>query len=184
MPKGSQRDRLRDIVATKSLKKGGPFTLASGAVSNYYFNLKETTLDPEGSLLIADLILQALAELPCDYVGGLEMGAVPIAACVAMRSAQIGKPMPAFYVRKEVKGHGTKRRIDVDLRKGARVAVVEDVTTSGGSALVAIEAVREIGCVPAAVVAVLDREEGASAKFAAAGIPFRALLTAGDFDLG
>lgn len=177
------RARLRALVERKSLKKGGPFTLASGATSNYYFNLKETVLDPEGSLLIADLILGSLEGTKVDCIGGLEMGAVPLAACAALRSGQIGRPLMAFYVRKEAKRHGAKKRIDVELPAGGRAVILEDVTTTGGSALQAIEAVRELGLTADVVVTVLDRGEGAVESLKAKGITLIPLLRAADFDL-
>ena len=92
-----QRQQLRDLVDAKSLKRGD-FTLASGAKSTFYFNMKETLFDPDGANLIADLILDEIADDGAEFVGGLEMGAVPIAACVAMRSAQIGRPIRGFYI--------------------------------------------------------------------------------------
>jgi orotate phosphoribosyltransferase len=176
------RARLRDIVARRSLKTG-TFELVSGATSSFYFNLKETTLDPEGALLIADLILAELGEDPPLYIGGLEMGAVPIAACVGMRSAEGDRQVRPFYIRKQAKDHGTRCRIDVDLVPGARAAVLEDVTTTGGSALEAAEAVREAGLQVDTVLTVLDRREGAADRLGAAGLRLVPLLTAADFDL-
>ena len=184
LPAGREamRARLRDIVAERSLKTG-TFELASGGTSSFYFNLKETTLDPEGALLIADLILAELGEDPPAYVGGMEMGAVPIAACVGMRSAQRDRQIRPFYIRKRAKDHGTRRRIDVDLAPGARAVVLEDVTTTGGSALEAAEAVREAGLKVDTVLTVLDRREGAHDRLRAAGLRLVPLLTAAEFEL-
>ena len=178
----TMRARLRDIVKAHSLEHG-MFTLASGATSNFYFNLKKTTLDPEASLLIADLILEALAENPPAFIGGLEMGAVPIASCVGMRSVQIGTIVRPFYVRKAAKDHGARRRIDIDLTPGARAVILEDTTTTGASALQAAEAVRAAGCVADTVVTLVDRQEGAEQRLNAAGLRLVSLFTTADFGL-
>ncbi|MBT4710689.1 MAG: orotate phosphoribosyltransferase [Alphaproteobacteria bacterium] len=177
-----QRQQLRDLVDAKSLKRGD-FTLASGAKSTFYFNMKETLFDPDGANLIADLILDEIADDGAEFVGGLEMGAVPIAACVAMRSAQIGRPIRGFYIRKQAKDHGVGKRIDVDLTPGANVVVVEDVTTSGGSVLQAIEVIRAEGCVVAKCITILDRDGGATELLADAGVELVPLLRSADFDL-
>ena len=176
------RQQLRDLVEAKSLKRGA-FTLASGAKSTFYFNLKETLFDPVGANLIADLILDEIAGEGADFVGGLELGAVPIAACVAMRSAQINRPLRGFYVRKQAKDHGVGKRIDVDLPPGGNVVVVEDVTTSGGSILQAIEVIRAEGCNVAKAITILDRGGGATKLLAEAGVRLVPLLRSADFDL-
>ena len=177
-----KRQQLRDLVDAKSLKRGD-FTLASGAKSKFYFNMKETLFDPEGATLIADLILDEIAADDADFVGGLEMGAVPIAACVAMRSAQRAAPLRGFYIRKQAKDHGVGKRIDVDLAPGAKVVVVEDVTTSGGSVLQAIEVIRAEGCVVTKAITILDRDGGASKLLADAELELFPLLRSSDFDL-
>ncbi|RME68462.1 MAG: hypothetical protein D6782_01085, partial [Alphaproteobacteria bacterium] len=143
------RDRLAAIIRAKSFRNDREFTLASGRRSTVYFNMKPTMFDPEGAALIARLVLDALGD--ADYVAGLEMGAVPIVAQVAMMShltsrpstGAEGRPVAGFFVRKRPKDHGTQNLIDglgegVTLA-GARVAVLEDVTTSGGSALQAAQ---------------------------------------------
>ena len=180
---GGRRARLREVVAARSLRRGR-FTLASGAESTVYFNMKETLFDPEASLLVADLLLAELAVRPADYIGGLELGAVPIAACVGLRSAQMGRLVRPFYVRKAAKNHGLGGWIDVALTPGARAAIVEDVTTTGGSVLRAAAAARAAGCRVDTALTIVDREEGASARLSADGIVLTALLTASDFDLG
>ena len=177
-----KRQQLRDLVDARSLKRGD-FTLASGAKSKFYFNMKETLFDPEGATLIADLILDEIAADGADFVGGLEMGAVPIAACVAMRSAQRDAPLRGFYIRKQAKDHGVGKRIDVDLAPGAKVVVVEDVTTSGGSVLQAIEVIRAEGCVVTKAITILDRDGGATKLLADADIELFPLLRSSDFDL-
>ncbi len=176
-----KRARLREIIREKSVIKG-EITLSSGEKSQFYFDMRRTACDPEGSNLIADLILNSLAEDDVDFIGGLEVGAVPIVACVSQKSFQAGRPIPAFYVRKTPKEHGTRKAIEGQIREGGRVVIVDDVTTSGGSALKAVEAAREFGCTVVKVVTVVDRLEGAAESFAAKGCPFVALLTADDFD--
>ncbi len=174
--------RLREIVREKSVIKG-EITLSSGETSQFYFDMRRTACDPEGSNLIAGLILDVLAEDDVDYIGGLEVGAVPIVACVSQKSFQIGRPIPAFYVRKKPKAHGTRKAIEGQIVEGSRVVIVDDVTTSGGSSLKAVEAAREFGCTVVRVITVVDRQEGAAEAFAAERCPFVALLTADDFDL-
>jgi orotate phosphoribosyltransferase len=142
-------------------------------------------LDAEGAYLIATLILEAIKGMRADLLGGLEMGAVPIASAVAAVSHTGGKPINAFFVRKQAKEHGTKRLIEGlpngDSLKGKRVVVVEDVTTTGGSALKAADAVRAEGAEVVGVVTVIDRQEGAGEAFAAAGLTLTPILTLADF---
>ncbi|MDA0260944.1 MAG: orotate phosphoribosyltransferase [Proteobacteria bacterium] len=185
-PKNSAlRDRLREIVTEKSLSIGAEVTLASGATSRFYFNMKPTMFDAEGAALIGDLILDAIADdVPYyDYVGGMEIGAIPIVSCISLRSWQRNRPIPGFFVRKQAKDHGAKRLIEGDLAAGMNVLIVEDVTTTGGSSLKAVRAVRELGCHVRKVVTLVDRLEGAQAAFSAEGINLTALLTAKDFEI-
>lgn len=178
------RARLAGIIRVRSFGRG-EITLASGRKSNFYFNLKPTMLDAEGAALLAELTLDALSGETFDYIGGLEMGAVPIAGAIAQLSFLKGKPVSAFFVRKKPKEHGAKLTIEGlapgESLKGKRVVVVEDVTTTGGSALKAVEAVREAGAEIALVFTMVDREEGAGETFKAAGLPFRSLFRAGEF---
>ncbi len=177
--------RLIEIVKARSFQSGPKITLASGRRSTVYFNMKPAMLDPEGAHLIASLVLDALSGDEADLIGGLEMGAVPIAAAAAATSFSRGTPLPAFFVRKEAKAHGTRSLIEGLARgetlAGRNVAIVEDVTTTGGSALKAAGAVRAEGGRVVRVVTVLDREEGAAEAFAAAGLAFSAVLKARDF---
>jgi len=175
--------RLSAIVEARSLFKGEEFHLTSGTQTRFYFDMKGTVFDPEGASLIADLILEALASDEVDAIGGLELGAVPIAACVSQRSFQVGRPLRAFFVRKQAKQHGTMRHVEGPLEPGMRVVVVEDVTTTGGSALKAVEAVRSFGCSVDRVITLVDRLEGATEAFAVQSIELIALLTASDFNL-
>jgi orotate phosphoribosyltransferase len=181
----ADRARLIEIIRKRSYGTGVVIKLASGRTSDFYFNMKPTMLDPEGAYLIGKLVSEAIAPREADMVGGLEMGAVPIAAAVAAVSFSQGHPLPAFFVRKQTKEHGTQSLIEGLVKgetiRGKRVIILEDVTTTGGSAMKAIEAVRAEGAVIDRVISVVDRLEGAADAFKAAGIPFTALLTTTDF---
>jgi len=178
------RSRLADIIRTRSFGRG-EITLASGRKSDFYFNLKPTMLDAEGASLLAELTLDALISEKIDYVGGLEMGAVPIAGAIAQLSFMRGHPIQAFFVRKKPKEHGAKLTVEGlakgESLKGKRVVIVEDVTTTGGSALKAVDVVREAGGDIVFVLTMVDREEGAADTFKEAGLSFRSLFRASEF---
>lgn len=181
----NDRDRLFRIIKTRSFREKGAFKLASGRISTIYFNLKPAMLDAEGARLIGAALASKVAALRAGYVGGLEMGAVPLVAATAAMSAVAGRPVRAVFVRKAAKDHGTESLIE-GLAEGESltaqpVIVVEDVTTTGGSALKAIAALRAAGAVVEHVVTVLDREEGASEAFAAAGVELHALFRKSEF---
>lgn len=182
--KSASRARLAEIIRKRSFGRGD-ITLASGRKSDYYVNLKPTMLDPEGAALLAELTYEALKDDGLDFVGGLEMGAVPLAGALAQLSWLKGHPIPAFFVRKKPKEHGTQLSIDGlakgETLQGKRVVIVEDVTTTGGSAMKAVEAVRAAGADVALVFTMVDREEGADKTFGQAGLPFRALYKAAEF---
>lgn len=187
--RSKDRARLIAIIKERSFEKGGERKLASGRTSNFYFNMKPTMLHAEGAHLIGVLVLDALKDDKVDLVGGLEMGAVPIAAAVAATSQTLasagGRPISAFFVRKQAKDHGTQSLIEGlakgETLQGKRVVVVEDVTTTGGSALKAAEAVRDAGGEIVLVFTMVDREEGATEAFAEAGMQFRSLYKASEF---
>ena len=185
----NNRARLVAIIKERSFEKGNERKLASGRTSNFYFNMKPTMMHAEGAHLIGTLVLDALKNEQVDLVGGLEMGAVPIATAVAAtsqaQSASGGKPISAFFVRKQAKEHGTQSLIE-GLAKGEtlaakRVVVVEDVTTTGGSALKAVEALKAAGATVVCVLTLVDRQEGATETFAKAGLAFASILTTDDF---
>jgi orotate phosphoribosyltransferase len=136
-----------------------PFTLASGKQSNFYFNCKPTTLDPEGMNLIGNIIFDMLEDSQVSAVGGLTLGADPMANAVSIISYQRNRPIKAFIVRKDVKGHGTRSAIEGNVEKGDRVAILDDVITTGQSTLTAIERAREAGLIVDRVIALIDREE-------------------------
>jgi orotate phosphoribosyltransferase len=179
------RLRLIEVVRQRSFSSGGETKLVSGRTSSFYFNMKPTMLDAEGAHLIATLILDALQDAKVDLIGGLEMGAVPLATAVAVASHAKGRPLQAFFVRKQAKEHGAKKLVEGlapgETLEGKRVVILEDVTTTGGSAMKAIEAVKAEGGLIDRVVTVVDRLEGAAESFREAGIPFSAILTADDF---
>lgn len=163
-------ERLVALLAEKSVLFG-EFTLASGRRSEFYVDARLSTMSPEGLRLIGEAGRDALERSGwnVDAVGGLTMGADPIAYAIAYASADSAKPLRAFAVRKEAKLHGTGKRVEGPFRKGDVVAVVEDVITSGGSALSAIEAVEQAGGIVAGVLALLDREEGGRGKIESHG---------------
>ena len=166
---GAKKRRLLQIIKQKSFMTGS-FTLASGAVSNYYIDMKPTTFDPEGAALLSEIICAMLAEDgDVEAVGGLELGAVPIVAAVSAGSWR-KHPIAGFVVRKERKGHGTDKKIDGNFRPGSTVVLIEDVTTKGGSVLQAVTAVREQGARIKKIITILDRNEGAEARLRAEGV--------------
>ena len=158
----AMKDRLARIILAKSFRyrDDPPFTLASGLTSNYYFNCKPTTLDPEGMNLIGRIIFALLADADVTAAGGLTLGADPIANALSLISYQQGKPIKSFIIRKEVKEHGTKSAVEGDVEPGEKVVIIDDVITTGGSTLTAIERAREAGLIIERVVALIDREEG------------------------
>jgi orotate phosphoribosyltransferase len=184
LSKSASRARLAEIIRKRSFGRG-EITLASGRKSDFYFNLKPTMLDPEGAALLAELTYEALKDDGLDYVGGLEMGAVPLAGAIAQLSWIKGHPIAAFFVRKRPKEHGARLAVEGlakgESLQGKRIVIVEDVTTTGGSALKAVEAVREAGGEIALVLTMVDREEGATKTFAEAGLTFRSLYKAAEF---
>ena len=161
------RDRLKSLLRKHSLRYGD-FTLTSGRKSHYYFDSKKTTLLPEGGYLVAAEMLQLLRdrEISADAIGGMTLGADPIICPIAVLSYLEGQPLRAFIVRKEAKGHGTARQIEGNLEPGSRVVVVDDVVTTAGSTLRAIEAVEAAGFEVLAVLCIVDREEGGTEKLA------------------
>ncbi|MCK5654566.1 MAG: orotate phosphoribosyltransferase [Dehalococcoidia bacterium] len=173
-----QRKRFLELVKELALLRGD-FTLASGAQSSYFFDLKMVTLSPEGAYLTGKLVFEILRESGVDAVGGLTLGSDPIVTAVAIVSHLEGKPIPALIVRGELKEHGTQKAIEGNLpTKGSKVAIVEDVITKGGATLKAIEAVEAAGCRVVKVVALLDRHQGGSDELKRRGYNFTAILHA------
>ena len=174
------RNKLFVLLKEKAFRRGR-VVLASGRESDFYFDMKPAMLDPDGAALMSEIILQQLQGVKADCIGGLEMGAVPLIAPVAMLSPDFGRRLPGFFVRKAVKDHGTKKRVDgIDIA-GKTVVILEDVTTTGASAMDAVKAVTEAGAKVALVLSILDRGEGAAELYAKAGIPFKSLFRAEEF---
>jgi orotate phosphoribosyltransferase len=156
------KERLGEIIIARSFKYSDnpPFTLASGKKSNYYFNCKPTTLDPEGMNLIGTLLFNLLKDSEITAAGGLTLGADPIANALSVISYQKGKPIKSFIVRKDAKDHGTKSSIEGNIRPGEKVVIIDDVITTGGSTIIAIEQAHEAGLIVDRVITLIDREEG------------------------
>jgi orotate phosphoribosyltransferase len=176
------RPRLTELFQEQALKRG-EFTLSSGKKSSYYLDGRLITLHAEGLRLIATGILDSLRDMEFSAVGGMSIGADPIVGGVLTLAAERGRPLVGFLVRKEAKEHGTKRLVEGPVQPGSKVVIVEDVITTGGSSLQAIDRVQEIGCTVVCVVGVCDRLQGGADAFAARRIPFRTLLTIRDFGI-
>jgi orotate phosphoribosyltransferase len=176
-----KREKLLAIIRRQSVLQGREFRLTSGRSSNFFIDLKKTMFEPQGASLLADLLFARIKDEDVDYIGGMETGAIPIVATLNMRSWP-EKPIKGFFVRKETKGHGTDQRVDGLLERGSRVILLEDVTTTGGSAMQVVEQTRQLGCTVVKVIAVVDRLEGAEENLQAAGIKFESLFTRRDFN--
>jgi orotate phosphoribosyltransferase len=173
--------RVFEIIREKSFIRQR-IKLSSGRESDYYFDMKFTMLDPLGSRLLAELIFARLPNGRIDYVGGLELGAVPLISPIASLSGVRNRPIPGLIVRKAAKEHGTQRLIEGarDLH-GKNVVVVDDVTTTGDSAMKSIKALQAEGANVLLVISILDREEGAADLYKKAGIAFDPLFRASEF---
>ena len=151
------KEALKKLLFATGAVKTGEFTLSSGKKSNFYVDCRKVTLHPQGAKLIGKIILEKLNGQKVDAIGGLTLGADPITSTVVALS-----DIPGFIVRKKAKEHGTQQKIEGIIEKGFNVVVVEDVATTGASALQAVEAVEAIGAKVVKVISVVDREEGAS----------------------
>ncbi len=173
---------LKRLVGQLSYQEG-EFTLSSGQKSSFYIDLKNTTLHPDGAYWIGeavcDVLLSQAQPLKIDAVGGLTLGADPLATAVSLAARKRGIQWPAFIVRKEPKAHGTSRWIEGthNLSPGASVLILEDVVTTGGSSLKAIECLRSAGFCPLATLTIVDRESGGSELMTRSGLRFYALMT-------
>ena len=175
-----ERQRLKELLIEKSYRKG-TFTLTSGKTSDFYVDGKQTTLDAEGGYLCGRLLYELIREAPetIDGVGGMTLGADPLVTAVSIVSHLDGNPIPAFIVRKEAKGHGTGNYIEGknNLEPGCRVALMEDVVTTGGTLIQVIERVENEGFKVGLIVTVVDRQEGGAEALAKAGYPMKAIFT-------
>ena len=177
----ADRFQLYRLLAERSARRGR-FTHASGRESGFYIDVRLTAMSPDGLALIGPLALGDItaAGWSADSIGGLTLGADPISYAISYASAATARPLRAFTVRKEAKIHGTGKLIEGPFREGDRVVVIEDVITTGGSALRAAAAISAAGGIILGVLALVDREEGGREALEAAGYPVRALATAGD----
>ena len=179
----SKEKRLLEIIIQKGVeKKAEGFVLVSGIKSNLYIDLRKVSLDPEGSNLIASLILAKIKEISPDagFIGGLETGSIPISTAVSMLSNNDPKPLNAFWVRKKLKDHGMQNLIEGNIEKGGKVVIVDDVITTGGSSFQAANAVKDFGAKVIQVITLVDR--GATENFRKAGIPYFAFFSEKDLD--
>ena len=172
------KDKLLTILARQSYREG-KFILASGKESNYYLDGKMTSLDAEGGVLISILFLRMLKN-DISAVGGISVGADPLSSGASQIGFLFGKKLSAFYVRKEPKKHGTSKWIEGPLQKGSNVVILEDVITTGGSSLKAVEKVKEFGCNVKQVIAVVDRNEGGKETFAKLNLEYTYLFNIND----
>jgi orotate phosphoribosyltransferase len=178
------RAELFELIRTRSFGRG-KIMLASGRESDFYFDLRPTTIHPAGATCIGELICDALDGMAVDFVGGLEAGAIPIATAVAIASHRRGGNLQAFFVRKKAKDHGAKKMIEGlpkgETLNGKNVVIVEEATTTGGSSMQAVSLLREEGANIVCVLTIVDRLEGAKENFAAEGLELRSLFTADEF---
>ena len=181
--------RLVELVRELAFIDGGSddaFTLASGRNSRWFFDTKPVMMHPEASHIIGELLNLRMDEMGADFVGGLELGAVPLTA-IAVSTSPKDSPRRGFMVRKEPKGRGGRKTNNppgiegTSLSQGGKIVIVEDVTTTGGSAIKAVERIhQDTNCEVIAVISIVDRQEGAGAAFSAAGIKFESLMNRSD----
>ena len=173
------RDQLRQMLLSRSMRFG-EFVLSSGATSNYYIDVRKTSLHPDGLKLISELFYEVLKADNITAVGGLTLGADPLVAGVMLHSARAGKPIEGFLVRRTTKDHGLRGQVEGNLAGHKRVAILDDVITSGESSLIAAEAAESYRAQVVRVLTVVDREQGASQVFQQRGYPFTPLFSIGE----
>lgn len=183
MKEEKYKSALIKIIKEKSLIKNVDRVLTSGRKSRYYIDAKMTTLDPEGADIVGRLILEKIKSYKIDAIGGYTLGADPIVSVVAVLSFQTERPISAFIVRKESKKHGEMKTIEGPFGPGWRVAVVDDVVTTGGSTLKACQAVEKAGGKVELILTIVDRLEGGRENLEKAGYTFISLLTKDDLFL-
>ncbi|MBW2456982.1 MAG: orotate phosphoribosyltransferase [Deltaproteobacteria bacterium] len=175
------RPELLGLLRELSYRRG-TFTLASGRQSDFFIDCKKTVLTAAGHVLVGELMLDALRQLPqCDAVAGVALGGCPLASAVSLTSELRGRPVPALYVRKAAKDHGTKATVEGQLEPGNKVIMVEDVITTGGSTLRAVETLKSAGAAVVGVVVLVDRLEGGAEALRCAGLEVVSLYTRHDF---
>lgn len=177
------KSRLIALLRERSFERRR-VVLASGRESDFFIDCKQAVLSAEGHALVGEVLFDALDELPaCDAIAGVELGGCPLASAVSLLSYQRGRPLPALYVRKQAKDHGSRRLVEGGgtLGPGARIVLLEDVVTTGGSSLRAVEALRETGAEVAGIAALVDRLEGGAEAIREAGLAFWALSNRRDY---
>ena len=176
------RESLQQLIRAKALKFG-EFTLASGKKASYYLDCRQITLDSQGARLVGAGMLELLASDRPDLVGGMAIGADPITAAILTLAGVRGLPLRGVMVRKEAKQHGTGKLVEGPFQPGESIAIVEDVVTTGGSSLLAIERCEEVGLKVQRVLAIVDRLEGGREAFTARGYELTTLFTIRDFGI-
>jgi orotate phosphoribosyltransferase len=175
----SMRDQLRQMLLARSMRFG-EFVLSSGATSNYYIDVRKTSLHPVGLKLISKLFYEMVKNEDVTAVGGLTLGADPLVAGLMLHSNELGKPLEGFLVRKGAKDHGLRSQVEGNLAGHKRVIILDDVITSGESSLIAAEAAESYKAEVVRILAVVDREQGASQIFQQRGYAFSSLFSIGE----
>ena len=176
------REALRRLIESLALERG-EFRLASGKIASYYLDCRKVTLDSQGAFWIGHGVLGLIRDKMPDALGGMAIGADPITGAVLTVAASEGQTLRGFIVRKEAKQHGTGRSVEGAFRPGDSAVIVEDVATTGGSSLKAIDHAEAAGMQVREVIAIVDRMGGAREAFAERGVGFRSLFTVADFGL-
>ena len=176
----SNRDRLRELFLERAIQFGD-FTLASGLKSRYYINSKKVLFHAEAITLLGELLNEATLDLEMDAIGGLEVGAIPMAAAALVACHRSGRVVEGFFVRKQAKSHGSQELVEGQVKTGDKVVVIDDVLTTGGSVVQAIRAVESLGATVVRVICICDRLQGA--REALKGYDFRPLFTIQDFGI-
>jgi len=175
----AQRDQLRQMLLERSMRFG-EFVLSSGATSNYYIDVRKTSLHPQGLRLISQLFYDLIQTEDVTAVGGLTLGADPLVSGLMLYAAEKGRPLEGFLVRKTQKDHGLRGQVEGNLAGHKRVIILDDVITSGESSLIAAEAAESYKADVVRILAVVDREQGATQIFQQRGYPFSSLFSIGE----
>jgi len=175
----SVRDQLRQMLLDRSMRFG-EFVLSSGATSNYYIDVRKTSLHPQGLKLISKLFYETIRSEEATAIGGLTLGADPLVAGLMLHAAEAGRPLEGFLVRRTSKDHGMRGQVEGNLAGHQRAVILDDVITSGESALIAAEAAESYKVEVVRILAVVDREQGAAQIFQQRGYSFTSLFSIGE----